>query len=74
MTDLAKPKDHLLEDPDTHEEYKAQAPEFTVAHELIAARTPGGVEPGRDCRADGHLPVHCRTTGEPADPAQHAQP
>jgi DNA-binding XRE family transcriptional regulator len=43
MTDLAKLKVHLLEDPDTREEYEAKAPEFAVAHELIAVRTRAGL-------------------------------
>jgi len=43
MTDLAKLKARLLEDPQTRAEYDAQAPEFALAHELIAARTRAGL-------------------------------
>lgn len=43
MTDLSDLKDRLLEDPDTRVEYEAQAPEFAIAGELIAARTRAGL-------------------------------
>lgn len=43
MTNLAELKDRLLEDPETRAEYDAQAPEFEVARELIAARTRAGL-------------------------------
>jgi predicted transcriptional regulator len=43
MTELAELKSHLLEDPATREEYAAQAPEFALARELIAARTRAGL-------------------------------
>jgi predicted transcriptional regulator len=43
MTDLAELKARLLEDPQTRAEYDAQAPEFALAHELIAARTRAGL-------------------------------
>jgi len=38
MTDLATLKKRLLADPATRAEYDAQAQEFAVARELIAAR------------------------------------
>lgn len=43
MTDLAALKTRLLEDSETREEYDAQAPEFAIARELIAARTRAGL-------------------------------
>jgi DNA-binding XRE family transcriptional regulator len=43
MTDLATLKKRLLADPDTRAEYEAQAPEFAVARELIAARVRAGL-------------------------------
>ncbi len=43
MTDLAELKARLLEDPQTCAEYDAQAPEFALARELIAARTRAGL-------------------------------
>lgn len=43
MTDLATLKKRLLADPDTQAEYEAQAPEFAVARELIAARARAGL-------------------------------
>jgi DNA-binding XRE family transcriptional regulator len=43
MTDLATLKKRLLADPDTQAEYEAQAPEFAVARELIAARVRAGL-------------------------------
>jgi DNA-binding XRE family transcriptional regulator len=43
MTDLATLKKRLLADPKTKAEYKAQAPEFAVAGELIAARVRAGL-------------------------------
>ncbi len=43
MTDLAALKTRLLEDSETREEYDAQAPEFAIAWELIAARTRAGL-------------------------------
>jgi len=43
MTELAELKSRLLEDPDTRAEYEAQAAEFAIAHELIAARTRAGL-------------------------------
>ena len=43
MTELAELKARLLDDPQTRAEYDAQAPEFTLAHELIAARTRAGL-------------------------------
>lgn len=43
MTDLATLKKRLLADPETHAEYEAQAPEFAIAHELIAARVRAGL-------------------------------
>ncbi|WP_031364130.1 helix-turn-helix transcriptional regulator [Caballeronia sordidicola] len=43
MTDLATLKKRLLADPETQAEYEAQAPEFAIAHELIAARVRAGL-------------------------------
>lgn len=43
MTDLAKLKTRLLTNPEVRAEYDAQAPEFDIAHELIAARTRAGL-------------------------------
>ena len=43
MTDFATLKKRLLADPDTRAEYEAQAPEFAVARELIAARVRAGL-------------------------------
>jgi DNA-binding XRE family transcriptional regulator len=43
MTDLAELKARLLEDPQTRAEYDAQAPEFALAQELIAARIRAGL-------------------------------
>jgi hypothetical protein len=43
MTDLAELKARLLEDPQTRAHYDAQAPEFALARELIAARTRAGL-------------------------------
>jgi DNA-binding XRE family transcriptional regulator len=43
MTDLATLKKRLLDDPATKAEYDAQAPEFAVARELIAARVRAGL-------------------------------
>ncbi|NYT76116.1 helix-turn-helix transcriptional regulator [Alcaligenaceae bacterium] len=46
MTDLSKLKARLLGDPDTRAEYQAQAPEFAIARELIAARARAGLTQG----------------------------
>lgn len=43
MTDLAKLKARLLTNPEVRAEYDVQAPEFDIAHELIAARTRAGL-------------------------------
>jgi DNA-binding XRE family transcriptional regulator len=43
MTDLSKLKARLLADPETRAEYEAQAPEFAIARELIAARVRAGL-------------------------------
>lgn len=43
MTDLTTLKKRLLADPTTQAEYEAQAPEFAVARELIAARVRAGL-------------------------------
>lgn len=43
MTDLETLKKRLLADPATRAEYEAQAPEFAVARELIAARLRAGL-------------------------------
>lgn len=43
MTDLATLKKRLLADADVRAEYEAQAPEFELARELIAARARAGL-------------------------------
>jgi DNA-binding XRE family transcriptional regulator len=43
MTDLAKLKARLLEDPEARAEYEALEPEFALARELIAARARAGL-------------------------------
>ena len=43
MTELATLKKRLLADPQTRAEYEAQAPEFAIARELIAARVRAGL-------------------------------
>lgn len=43
MIDFNDLKTRLLEDPNTHAEYKALEPEFAIARELIAARTRAGL-------------------------------
>ncbi|MCK9508649.1 MAG: helix-turn-helix domain-containing protein [Pigmentiphaga sp.] len=43
MTDLTELKARLLADPETRAEYDAQAPEFDLARELIAARVRAGL-------------------------------
>lgn len=43
MIDLTKLKTRLLADPKIKAEYEAQAPEFAVARELIAARVRAGL-------------------------------
>lgn len=43
MTDLATLKKRLLADAETLAEYEAQAPEFAIARELIAARVRAGL-------------------------------
>ncbi|PMS17958.1 transcriptional regulator [Trinickia dabaoshanensis] len=43
MTDLTTLKKRLLADEATKTEYEAQAPEFAVARELIAARVRAGL-------------------------------
>ena len=42
MTDLATLKARILANPEARAEYEAQASEFELAHELIAARTRAG--------------------------------
>lgn len=43
MTDLAALKARILASPDARAEYEAQAPEFEIARELIAARVRAGL-------------------------------
>jgi DNA-binding XRE family transcriptional regulator len=43
MTELATLKKRLLADRQTQAEYEAQAPEFAIARELIAARVRAGL-------------------------------
>ncbi|MDT3668941.1 MAG: helix-turn-helix transcriptional regulator [Aromatoleum sp.] len=43
MSDLAKLKARVLANPDARIEYEAQAPEFDIARELIAARVRAGL-------------------------------
>lgn len=40
---LAELKDELLQDPETAEHYRAQAPEYALARELISARNRAGL-------------------------------
>ena len=43
MSDLANLKARILANPDARAEYEAQAPEFDIARELIAARARAGL-------------------------------
>ncbi len=43
MTDLATLKARILANPEARAEYEAQAPEFDLARELIAARDRAGL-------------------------------
>ena len=43
MTELADLKARILANPEARAEYDAQAPEFDLARELIAARTRAGL-------------------------------
>ena len=43
MTDLATLKARILANPEARAEYEAQAPEFDLAGELIAARARAGL-------------------------------
>ena len=43
MTDLADLKARILANPEVRAEYDAQAPEYQIAHELIAARARAGL-------------------------------
>lgn len=43
MSDLANLKARLLENSEVRAEYEAQAPEFEIARELIAARSRAGL-------------------------------
>lgn len=43
MIELETVKKHLLSDAATRDEYHAQAPEFAIARELIAARVRAGL-------------------------------
>lgn len=43
MTELADLKARILANPEARAEYEAQAPEYQIAHELIAARTRAGL-------------------------------
>lgn len=43
MTDLADLKARILTNPEARAEYDAQAAEYQIAHELIAARTRAGL-------------------------------
>ncbi|MFU2486505.1 hypothetical protein [Thauera sp. WH-1] len=44
MTELAALKALILANPEARAEYEAQAPEFELARELIAARSRVGLE------------------------------
>jgi hypothetical protein len=77
MTDLATLKKRLLADPATQAEYEAQAPDFAVARELIAARVRAcRTDSGTGGREDADDPIDHRTHGEwPHDAfAAHAVP
>lgn len=43
MTDLPKLKAHILKNPEARAEFEAQAPEFDLARQLIAARIRAGL-------------------------------
>lgn len=43
MTNLADLKSRILDNPEARAAYEAQAPEFDLAHELIAARARAGL-------------------------------
>lgn len=43
MIDFADLKARILANPEVRAEYDAQAPEYQIAHELIAARTRAGL-------------------------------
>jgi len=43
MSDLANLKARILANPEARAEYEAQAPEFDIARELIAARARAGL-------------------------------
>lgn len=43
MNNLSKLKARVLANPEARAEYKAQAPEFAIARELIAARVRAGL-------------------------------
>lgn len=43
MIDFAYLKARILANPEVRAEYEAQAPEFAIARELIAARTAAGL-------------------------------
>ncbi|TEA77073.1 helix-turn-helix domain-containing protein [Allopusillimonas ginsengisoli] len=46
MSDLTNLKARLLADPETRAAYDAQAPEFSIARELIGARVRAGLTQG----------------------------
>ena len=43
MINLAQMKARVLSNPDALAEYESQAPEYQIAHELLAARTRAGL-------------------------------
>ena len=57
MTELADLKARILANPEARTEYDAQAPEFNLARELIAARTRAGLTQSRYAEATGSRAV-----------------
>ena len=53
MTTLKALKAELLANPDTRAEYEAQADEFSMARELIAARSRAGLTQGEVAKRMG---------------------
>ena len=57
MTDLATLKARILATPEARAEYEAQAPEFDLARELIAARDRSDIHLGRSMKRQGRKMV-----------------
>ena len=63
MKTLCTLKTELLADPDTRAEYDAMADEFSIAHELIVARSCAGLTQGRSCATYWHHTERCGYPG-----------